>query len=143
MGDRSPRLRSLNLKYQEYRYHTEVAVLDKDTVLKLLESERERAEGEKLEEYNVVIESKKLKGDYGAIKGLIYKRKNDSWSLLFRGAVVMSIEPEAPAWKGLAEEESKYIGISFDLESKTLSETIKDFFVRSMKEGKIQDFLRL
>lgn len=115
-------------------------VLDKATILKLLENERERAEGEKIEEYNVAIEAKRLNGNYGVLKGFVYKREKDSWRLMFRGALVMPIDPEAQFWKNLNEGESRYVGIAFDIESKTISETIKDFFVRSIKEGKIQDF---
>jgi len=116
-------------------------MLDKKKVLELLENERERAEGEKLEEHNVVVEFKKIEGGYGVIKGFVYRREKDSWKLVFRGALLLPINPEEGIWKDLKEGESKYWGIVFDTESKTLGELIKDFIARSLKEGKLQDFV--
>jgi len=51
------------------------------------------------------------------------------------------VNPEEGIWKDLKEGESKYLGIIFDTESKTLGELIKDFIARSLKEGKLQDFV--
>jgi len=112
-------------------------------LLEFLEKEREKSEEERLEEYSGIMEFKRLEENYGIIKGFAYKRKNDRLILIFRGGILLPInlEAEDSFWKNLKVGESKYVGIAFDTESKTLSEMFRDFFKRSFTEGKLQDFI--
>lgn len=115
--------------------------MDKKDILNLLEQERERSGKEKLDEYNVIIEYKKHNEEYAIVKGFIYRKGKEDWKLIFRGLMTFPYDPNSERWKSLKEQESKYYGIAFDTESKSIAELIKDFIIRGIKEGKPQDII--
>jgi len=111
-----------------------------EDVFSILEEERERQGDERLEEINAIIVTKR-RGKYKVLKLFVHKRCKKKWKPIVRCILLLPTSSNNEEYQGKHESEPTYIAIAVDTEPDTIFKLLKDFFVRSLKEGKLQDFL--
>jgi hypothetical protein len=112
---------------------------EREKLLQLLESEREREKGEKFQEYTLIIEAKKISENLLITKGFLYQNKK----LIIRGSFTSVIKDmkDMEKWFNKSIGEKSLIGITFDSKEQSIGDIVKGFLSRSIKEGSIQDFI--
>ena len=116
--------------------------IDREKILELLDRERVGEKDEKFEKISAVLEKKRVEENYGALKLFIYSGGRGERRLEYRIVFLFEIDPGHPDWKELEVGDSRYTAIAFDARAKDIVEKVKGFILRSIEEGKIQDFIR-
>lgn len=116
---------------------TEEKSVEIDTKEELKEIlERENIESKEYKRYIVLFEAKKLNKIYGIYKLDYYEGKD----INYRASLILPIE-NISIFNELDIGKSKFYGFTFDSKGEGIRKIMEDFFKRSFKEGKIQDFI--
>lgn len=84
----------------------------------------------------IIIEVKKLTDNLKMLLGHIYEREK----LEYQASITASIDESDQKWIKRKTGTSEYCVITFSGREKNFFEKVKDFFNRSLTEGKLQDF---
>jgi len=114
---------------------THTPKLTKEDVLRILKEENPQID-KNYTQYMLIIEYKRLNENTGIIKGELYK--NDVIEL--RGSILIP-NPIGDPWENLKPGESQFRGFTLDTKEESFGELIAGFFKRTLKEGKLQDFI--
>jgi len=117
-------------------------VLSKEAIIQILRDENPPVDGDLyFNQLFLIVEFKKVSEIIGIIKGELYN--NDK--LDFRGSLIIPLsqndDNQQKNWNTIEIGKSVFYGLSFDSRELCITEKIKEFFNRSISEGKIQDFI--
>lgn len=112
-----------------------IQINSKEELMGALKQEFTETEG--YNQYILVFESRRLSIQYGIFKGEYYEKGD----LKYRGGLILPISTNDKTSQSLKVGESKFFGLAFDSKGENIGEVISGLFRRSIKEGKLQDFV--
>ena len=126
----------------ELENSTSIIHPSKEEIIKILRDENPPIEGEdRFNQLFLIIEFKKINAHIGIIKGEFY----DNDHLDYRGSLLVPLSQgnsnQKNQWDSIEIGRSVYYGIAFDARELCFTEKIREFFNRSIEEGRIQDFI--
>jgi len=112
----------------------DIEINTKEELMKTLETESIESKGYK--RYIVLFEAKKLNEIYGIYKLEYYEGKD----VKHKASLILPIVGIS-IFRGLDIGKSEFYGFTFDSKGEGMGKIIGDFFRRSFKDGRIQDFI--